>query len=425
MKSKFDERIILHVDINNCYASIEAKENPDLTGKSVAVAGSVKDRHGIILAKNEIAKSFGVKTGEAIWEAKRKCPELVVTAPHYDLYLKYSKAARKIYSDYTDRVEPFGIDEAWLDITGLYRNGSQADGEEIADEIRKRVKRELGITVSVGVSFNKIYAKLGSDMKKPDAVTVITKENFKKKVWPLDVGAILFVGKKTRERLRSRGVFTVGDLAHADDAMLRCILGKNGQKLKDFACGLDKSEVAIDGDGDAVKSVSNSTTAPRDLCNDKDVKVVLYSLSESVASRLRDINKKASVVTVSVRTKTLKCYSKQRHISVPTNDAKTLATAAFELYRESFEKSKGEPIRSMGVSAGELSGSDGFVQLSMFDSRSEYDECEKLNAAVDKLRQRYGKSCITRGIILSDGELSHLAEGHHIGDDMTSFMKSG
>lgn len=400
MKSVFDERIILHVDINNCYASIECRMNPSLRGKAVAVCGSIQDRHGIILAKNEMAKSMGVKTGEAIWEARSKCPELVLCEPHYDLYLEFSRAARKIYSDYTDRIEPFGIDEAWLDITGLFRNGKQVDGEEIANEIRERVKKELGITVSVGVSFNKVFAKLGSDLKKPDAVTVISKENYKEKIWSLDSGELLYVGCKTRAALRRRGILNIGELANADDKVLLCALGVNGLKLKRSARGEDKSAVAYDGETSLVKSVSNSTTSPRDLCNDHDVKIVLYALSESVASRLREMKLKSGMITVSVRTKLLYTYSRQRHTDFFTNDAKDIANIAFKLYKESFAKSNGQPIRSIGISAGDLKAHDSCEQLTLFEDIKESMKKKSLNNTVDDLRKKYGSSCIKRGIIL-------------------------
>ncbi len=424
MKSTFEERVILHVDINNCYASIECRMNPSLKGKAVAVSGSIEDRHGIILAKNELAKKMGVKTGEAIFEAKAKCPGLILCEPHYDLYLKFSKAARKIYSDYTDRIEPFGIDEAWLDITGLYRNGKQADGEEIANEIRKRVFKELGITVSVGVSFNKIFAKLGSDLKKPDAVTVISRENYKQKVWELDCGELLYVGRKTKALLRRRGILTIGDLANADDKMLQCALGVNGLKLKRFARGEDKSKVALDGETAAVKSVGNSTTSPRDLCNDTDVKIVLNALSESVATRLRELNVKSGVITVSVRNKLLCVYSKQRHTDLFTNDAKDIADFAFSLYKESLPKANNQPIRSIGISAGDLRSENACEQLTLFESIEQSEKKERLNNAVDILREKYGYSCVRRGIILIDDYFKDFSTQIQNEVHPVSFMKS-
>ncbi len=404
MKSVFEERVILHVDINNCYASIECRMNPSLRGKAVAVAGNTEDRHGIILAKNEKAKAMGVKTGEAIWESLVKCPELTLCEPHYDLYLKFSKAARNIYRDYTDRIEPFGLDEAWLDITGLFRNGKQADGEEIANEIRSRIKKELGITVSVGVSFNKIFAKLGSDLKKPDAVTVISKENFRERIWGLSAGELIYIGRHTREKLKNRGIITIGDLACADEKILKCALGVNGLKLKRFALGEDRSPVALDGEKALIKSVSNSTTSPRDLCNDSDVKVVLYALSESIAMRLRNMDQKARVITVSVRNKVLYTYSRQRHTYFPTNDAKDIAKIAFELFKESYSKSGGQPIRSIGIHAGDLVENGSFEQLTVFESTENSLKKKNLNNAVDDLRKRYGYLCVTRGIILSDND---------------------
>ncbi len=424
MKSIFEERVILHVDINNCYASIECRMNPSLKGKAVAVCGNIEDRHGIVLAKNDMAKGMGVKTGETIWEARLKCPDIVLCKPHYDLYLEFSKAARKIYSNYTDRIEPFGIDEAWLDITGLFRNGKQADGEEIANEIRERVKKELGITVSVGVSFNKVFAKLGSDLKKPDAVTVISKENYKDKVWKLDSGELLYVGRRTREILRRRGIFTIGEIANADDKMLLCALGENGLKLKRFARGDDKSKVAYDGETALLKSVSNSTTSPRDLCNDRDVKVVLYALSESVASRLRKMELKSGVITVNVRNKLLRTYSKQRYTGFFTNDAKDIASIAFQLYKESISKSNGQPIRSIGISAGDLKPQNSYEQLTLFESIEESMRKKSLNNTVDKLRKRYGESCVRRGIILKDDYFKNFSAQIQNEVHPAGFMKS-
>lgn len=224
------ERVILHCDLNNFFASVTLLSNATLYNMPVAVCGNEKERHGIVLAKNEIAKSYGVKTAETIRDAKRKCPELVCLPPDYKQYKKYSVAARKIYERYTDMIEPFGIDECWLDVTGSIR--IFGSGEEIAEKIRSSIKNELKITVSIGVSFNKVFAKLGSDMKKPDGITVISKENFKSKVWPLPAKDLLYVGKSTEERLKSSGIFTIGDVANCETALLSHLLGKNGEQLK-------------------------------------------------------------------------------------------------------------------------------------------------------------------------------------------------
>ena len=251
-------RTILHVDLNNFYASVECLYHPELRGKPVAVAGDVAERRGIILAKNMQAKAAGVKTGEAIWQAQQKCPGLVCVPPDYKKYLRFSRLARQIYSDFTDRIESFGIDECWLDLT----NSTQlfGSGAEVADTIRRRLREELGITGSVGVSFNKIFAKLGSDMKKPDATTIITPENFLDVVWPLPVEELLYVGRSTKTKLNNRAIFTIGDLARRDVKLLKLSLGVWGETLHDFANGLDQAPVALAGEESFVKSVGNSTT---------------------------------------------------------------------------------------------------------------------------------------------------------------------
>ncbi len=399
------ERVILHIDMNNCYASIECKLNPELSGKCVAVAGNQEERHGIILAKNELAKSYGVKTGEPIWQAKQKCPELVTVPPHYEEYLKHSKAARKIYSDYTDKIEPFGIDECWIDITGYWRNGKQADGKAIADEIRERVKSELGITVSIGVSFNKIFAKLGSDMKKPDATTVITyegKDCFRDKVFPLDVGELLYVGKATKKRLNQRGIFTIGELAQTPISKLQSWLGKWGQYLWVYANGLDISPVENDGNKPLVKSVSNGTTSYRDLENDNDVKIITFALAESIASRLRAIHSKCGAISISVKNNKLYTYSKQKKLHIPIDDAYEIAKIALSLYKDSYNWAAGNPIRAISICVYELYDIYSDYQTSIFENSDTSKKHENLNKTVDRLREKYGYTCIRRAIVISD-----------------------
>lgn len=293
------ERVILHSDMNSFYASVECLYHPELRNKPVAVAGNVEERHGIILTKNNIAKKFEIRTGEAIWQAKLKCPELVVLPPNYPLYLRFSKMAQAIYADYSDKIEPFGIDESWVDVSescNLF-----GDGLAIAENIRQRIKTELGITVSIGVSWNKIFAKLGSDMKKPDAITVISKDNYKEKVWSLGSNELLYVGRSTYDKLNRRCIHTIGDIANADIDLLRRILGKWGECLWYFANGLDTSPVAHTGEVSPIKSVGNSTTTYRDLEDDNDVKIVLNALSESVAMRMREQGFKCKTVCVHVR----------------------------------------------------------------------------------------------------------------------------
>ncbi len=407
-----NERVILHIDMNNCYASIECKLNPELKGKCVAVAGNQEERHGIILAKNELAKSFGVKTGEPIWQAKNKCPELITVPPHYDEYLKHSKAARKIYSDYTDKIEPFGIDECWIDITGYWRDGKQADGKIIADEIRQRVKSELGITVSIGVSFNKIFAKLGSDMKKPDATTVISYDGndcFKEKVFPLDVGELLYVGRATKKKLNQRGVFTIGELAKTPISKLKSWLGKWGQYLWIYANGLDITPVESDVHKPLVKSVSNGTTSYRDLENDNDMKIITFALAESVASRLRAIHSKGGTVSVSVKNNKLYTYSKQTKLHIPTDDAYEIANIALSLYKKSYNWAAGNPIRAISICVSDLVDTCANYQTSVFENSEKSKKLDNLNKTVDRLRERYGYACVRRAILISDSGFANFS----------------
>ncbi|MBQ9374925.1 MAG: DNA polymerase IV [Ruminococcus sp.] len=392
------DRNILHIDINNCYASIECLFHPELAGKPVAVAGETEERHGIILAKNQIAKEYGVKTGEVIWQAKLKCPDLVTLKPHYDRYLAYSKAAHLIYERYTDRIEPFGIDECWLDVTCTRR-----DIKEVADEIRETVKKELGITVSVGASFNKIFAKLGSDMKKPDATTVITRENFREKVWCLPASDLLFVGRATTQKLLRHGVYTIGDLAKTPVGVLESWLGKWGEHLHIYANGLDQSVIPLFTDAKApVKSVSNGTTAYRDLENDEDVRILTFALAESVASRLRKIGLKAGGVTITLKDSKFRCHSKQCKINVQSDDGRTIATTAFRLYKELFDWSEGVPIRSITIGAFNLYSKFSPVQLDFSTSPAIIKRRESLNSAIDTLRKRFGYTCINRAVVMGD-----------------------
>ncbi len=303
------ERVILHSDLNNFYASVECLYNPKLRGKPVAVAGDPEQRHGIVLAKNYEAKAFGVATGDPLWMARKKCPHILFTPPHYDLYIRYSEMARKIYSDYTDLVEPFGLDECWLDVSGS--TGLFGSGRKIADNIRRRIQFELGVTASVGVSFNRVFAKLGSDMKKPDATTVIDSAHFQETIWPLPASDLLYVGKATARKLAGYGIHTIGDLAQTDTNFLNRLLGKNGLMLWLFANGRDTSEVSGFGSKGIVKTIGNSTTAPRDLITDEDIKITLYVLSESVAERLRACDFLCRTVQISIRDNRLQSCERQ------------------------------------------------------------------------------------------------------------------
>lgn len=392
------DRKILHVDINNCYASIECLYHPEFNGKPVAVAGETEERHGIILAKNQIAKDYGVKTGEVIWQAKQKCPELITVKPNYDIYLTYSKAAHLIYERYTDRIESFGIDECWLDVTCTRR-----DIKEVADEIRETVKKELGITVSVGASFNKIFAKLGSDMKKPDATTVITRENYKEMVWCLPVSDLLFVGRSTSKKLYRHGISTIGDLANTPLGVLQSWLGKWGEYLYIYANGMENSEIPLFTESNApVKSVSNGTTAYRDLHNDEDVRILTFALAESVAARLRKIGLKAGGISISIKDSKFRTHSKQCTINIPSDDGRNIARTAFGLYKELYDWNEGIPIRSISVGTFNLCEKNSPIQLDFYNPPAIIKRRENLNNAIDKLRNKYGYSCINRAVVMGD-----------------------
>lgn len=390
------DRVILHCDLNNFFASVTLLSNATLTHMPVAVAGSVEARHGIILAKNEIAKSYGIKTAEAIWEAKLKCPELITLPPDYEKYNEYSLKARQIYERYTDIIEPFGIDECWLDVTGsTMLFGS---GEEIAHKIRRDIKRELDITVSVGVSFNKVFAKLGSDLKKPNAVTVISKENFKEKVWGLEVGALLFAGKSTVLKLNSSGVYTIGDLTLCPDSMLSRLLGKSGVDLKRYALGLDNSPVVTPTENDKPKSVGRTVTPPEDIKTNDEVWKIFLELSEDIASQLKHKNLFAGGVTIHTRDSCLTTKETSRSFSGGTNSALILAKKAFRLFCETYNWDL--PLRSVGFRAINLRDDTCAIQQDLFGI-SETDEKEELiESSIDKVRKKFGASSVKRATII-------------------------
>lgn len=397
------ERVVLHSDLNNCYASIECLHRPEIKNKPVAVGGSEEARHGIILAKNNIAKSWDIKTGEALWQAKEKCPELVIVPSNYPLYLRFSRLARRIYQDYSDQVEAFGIDESWIDLTSSMQTlQKDRTGKEIADEIRERIKFELGITASIGVSYNKIFAKLGSDMKKPDATTVISKENYKDRVWPLPVEDLLYVGKSTKQKLWLKGIRTIGDLACADVKNLRLALGKWGETLWSFANGYDISPVTVCGEETWLKSVGNSITTCRDLLNENDVWMVVTVLAESVAARLQENGLKCQTVALHIRDSELKSITRQKKISRPTYLSKDIIGAEMELFQQHYHWQA--PIRSIGVQGCDLQPAIQ-PQLQLFSDKDR-ERQEKLEETVRDIRRRFGNKSIVRANVLQDKQLT-------------------
>lgn len=396
-------RAILHIDMNSCYASIECLHHPEIRHLPVAVGGDVEARHGIILAKNELAKRAGVKTGEALWQAKQKCPDLVIVPPHYQLYLRFSRMARAIYAEYTDLIEPFGLDEAWIDVTG---SGVFGDAVEIAETIRNRVKFELGITVSIGVSFNKIFAKLGSDYKKPDAVTVFGKDDYREKVWPLPVEELLYVGPATTRKLRARCIRTIGDLAQTDPSLLHSWLGKMGYVLHAFANGNDPSPVAPLGEEAIIKSIGNSTTTPRDLTCEEDVNIIFYVLAESVAARMRENGFRAKTVQISLRDTDLFSFERQCKLESPSCLASELHDAGMRLLQDNYRFRK--PLRSVGIRGMDLVPIQTAIQLNFFEDPVRREKRERLEVAVDELRRRFGHAAVSRAVTMCDPSLGTL-----------------
>lgn len=398
------ERVVLHSDLDNFYASVECLYHPELRNKPMAVGGDPEQRHGIILAKNYPAKSFDIKTGETIWQAKQKCPQLIVVKPNFKLYLQFSRLVRQIYTEYTNQVEPFGLDEAWLDVTGSTR--LYGNGETIANKIRHRIKEEMGITVSIGVSFNKVFAKLGSEMKKPDATTIITKENYKHIVWPLPVGDLLYVGTATQRKLKQRGISTIGELAQLDPRQLYSWFGKWGNVLYAFANGLENSPVTIVGEEAVIKSIGNSTTTPHDLENNEEVAIIFYVLCESVAARLREHGLECRIVEIYVRDNELVSFIRQQKQSMSTNLASEIHRAAMELFRKNYSWAK--PIRSIGVRGSGLVPAGSPLQLTFMDDEKKRQKIEHLETTIDQIRQRFGTLSVQRALLLTDQRLSAI-----------------
>lgn len=387
------ERTILHCDMNNFYASVECMLNPSLRGHPVAVGGDVENRHGIILAKNYEAKKFGIQTGEALWQAKQKCPKLIIVPPHYEEYLKYSRLAHSIYADYTDLIEPYGMDEVWMDVTGSTK--AFGSGEVIANTLRERIKYELGLTISVGVSFCKVFAKLGSDMKKPDAVTVIPKDSFRNIIWDLPASDMLGVGRSTEKFLSSYGIHTIGQLANAYPDLMQRKLGKNGMVLLAFANGEDRSKVAPQDYEPPMKSIGHGLTTMQDLENNAEVWNIMLALTQDIGHKLRVYNKNAAGVAIYIRyivDKQIAGKQWQCQLPVRTHSAAIIAKEAYRL----FERSYGweYPIRSVTVRAINLCSQDLPEQLQFFSDAATVERKEKLETVVEDIRRRFGKYAI-------------------------------
>ncbi len=373
------EKQILHIDCNKFYASVECLLHPELKGKPVAVGGNEESRHGIILTKNEIASKYGLVVGEPLWKAKQKCRNLIIVPPNFPVYIEFSKKVRKILEDYTDLIEPFGLDESWIDVTGdWFKNG-----REIGFEIKERIRKEIGITVSVGVSYNKVFAKLGSDYKKPNAMTVITKKNYQKIVWPLKCSDMIMVGLATTKKLNNYGIYTIGDIAKSDDKFIKSILGKNGILLRQYARGEDKTPVRHKDIERDIKSIGNATTTPRDLVNNNDVKIIFTVLAESVSRRMRNLGLKGTTLSIYVRDKKLGSFVRQCKLESATNVSGEIIKSAMALFVINYDWKM--PIRSLGLSVTDFD----FDYCSQFDFSKTVEKREKLEKIASDVERYY------------------------------------
>ena len=391
------DRVIFHCDLNCFFASVELLDKPALREVPVAVCGDPASRHGIILAKNEPAKRRGVQTAETVWQARQKCPNLILLPPHHGLYAQYSRRINTIYGQYTDLVEPFSIDESWLDVTGsLHLFGG--DARQLADDIRARLRQEVGLTISVGVSFNKVFAKLGSDYKKPDATTVISRENWRDIVWPLPVGDLLFVGRAAQRTLGQYGVETIGQLAACKPEMLEQLMGKMGVQLYRYANGLDDAPVRPQHQREPVKSVGNSSTFPENLTRWEEIRSGLQLLSDSVAGRLRKEGLYCGGVAVAVKDAQFRTVSRQMRLGAPTHLMRDIFEAAQELTRRIWKTPT--PVRLLSVTALYITDSaDSYQQLDLLagDAPLRDQRQEQLESAMDTIRGKYGRDAIAFG----------------------------
>lgn len=387
------ERIILHCDMNNFYASVECMLNPSLKGHPVAVGGDVENRHGIILAKNYDAKKYGIQTGEALWQAKQKCQDLIIVPPNYEEYLKYSRLAHAIYEEYTDLIEPYGMDEVWLDISSSSRPFCY--GEQVANELRERIKFELGLTISVGVSFCKVFAKLDSDLKKPDAVTVIPKDSFREQIWHLPASDMVGVGRATGKPLAGYGIRTIGDLANAYPDLIQKKLGKNGMLLLAFANGEDRSRVARQDFEPPMKSVGHGITTMQDLENNAEVWRIMLALTQDIGKKLRLYNKNEGGVAIFVRyVQDKQIFGKQWQCQLPmrTHSAAIIAREAYGLFERNYKWAY--PVRSVTVRAINLCSQEEPKQIGFFMNPQEVDRRERLETVIEEIRDRFGKYAI-------------------------------
>lgn len=381
------------------YASVELLNYPELKNVPVAVCGNPENRHGIILAKNMPAKKYGIKTAETVWQAKKKCPQLHLLPPHHKKYREYNLKINKIYQRFTDMVEPFSIDESWLDVSASLK--LFGTGREIADTLRDTIRRELGLTLSVGVSYNKIFAKMGSDYNKPDGTTVISRDNYREILWPMNVRKMFFVGSATADKLSRTGIRTIGDLARSDPELLKSLLGKQGTQLYEYANGLDTSPVSLYTERETIKSVGNGTTFRRNLLGMDDIKIAVTALSDTVASRLRKYQMKCFGVKVDIKNPDFKVISRQKQMDTPTNLSSEIFRLAIEIIHSTWRIQ--DPIRMLTITAINLCDENQSQQLSLFDiTQGSREKGEKVERTIDTIRAKFGDNAITFGRVLNN-----------------------
>lgn len=399
------EKVILHSDLNSFYASVEMMLNPDLKGKAVAVGGSTGERHGIVLAKSELAKKAGVQTGMPNWLARQKCPEIIIVPPQYGEYEKYSKLARGIYEDYTDLVEPYGLDECWLDVTGSQMLfGSPMD---IAKDIGRRTKEELGLSVSIGIAENKVFAKLGSDMKKPDGITFLPTDAMEKKIWPLAVSDMIFCGRSTTKKLAIHGIRTIGDLANTPVELVRYALGKNGVMLWQYAKGLDRSPVMHKDMVSPVKSLGHGITCVRDLCNEREVQLVFLDLADRLSRRLQRQGLVAGGVQIAVKDRHLQERQSQMHLELASQSGSALAKAAMILFRRHYAWD--DMVRALSVRAIHLKSEESPQQMSLYVDYEKEEKRQCIERTMEEIRLRYGRGAVQWAALLEEHKMPHMA----------------
>ena len=398
------QRVIMHSDINHCYAQIHEMMHPKLKDVPMLIGGSEEKRNGIVLARNLLAKSYGIKTAQTLWEARELCPNVLVISPDYNAYQYYSEKVKDIYREYSDQVESFGIDEAWVDLS--HSTKLFGDPIEIAKEIQKRVLDEIGLTISIGLSFNKIFAKLGSDLIKPSGFVVISEENYKEKVFPLSVDQLLNVGRATTEKLNKIKIYTIGDLAKAPLSRISDLLGKNGEMIWSFANGLDYSTVNNQAFVRDPKSIGNGITSPKDINDTRELKMVFQVLVESVASRLKDIDMVASVISINIRSSSLKSFSKQTSLEAPTNTSSVIMKWVMDLAND--DRTFMEPIRSIRVKASKLSKDNHATQLNLFYDANFLHKEKQVDKIIDDIRNKFSFDIIKRANVLEDESLTNF-----------------